>query len=85
LQKKESKRKAKKKLVIVQTTKLVTPMIPLARIRRAMSNPGIKQRTGVPPPRRVISQDNEGDVYPSFPPVIFPFLSLFLVSCFQSF
>eukprot|EP00026_Physarum_polycephalum_P014792 Phypoly_transcript_15347.p1 GENE.Phypoly_transcript_15347~~Phypoly_transcript_15347.p1 ORF type:complete len:266 (-),score=6.43 Phypoly_transcript_15347:95-892(-) len=37
-------------------------MIPLTRIRRAMSNPGIK-RTGVPPPRRVTSQDNEGDVY----------------------
>jgi hypothetical protein len=36
-------------------------MFPLARIRNAMTSP--VARTGVPPPRRVISQDNEGDVY----------------------
>lgn len=36
-------------------------MSSLARIRNSLTNP--VKRTGVPPPRRVISQENEGDVY----------------------
>jgi hypothetical protein len=36
-------------------------MLSLERIRSVMSSP--VKRTGVPPPRRVISLENEGDVY----------------------